>query len=59
MRTSIDSTGAVMIATLTLIAGLIFGLFFGWMIAHNTISVECDRLGAFYVGTKTFWCVEK
>jgi hypothetical protein len=59
MRTSIDSTGAVMIAVLMLVAGLIIGSFSGWVIAHNTVSHECDRLGAFYVGDKTFWCVQK
>lgn len=32
---------------------------FGWVLAHQTVSTECQRLGAFYVGDKTFECKEK
>ena len=30
-----------------------------WVSAHRTIAVECERLGAFYVGDKVFTCQEK
>lgn len=56
MKTSIDSTGAVMISILTAICGLFIGLFIGWVIAQNNIATECERLNAFYVGNKTFIC---
>ena len=28
----------------------------GYVMAHNEVSRECERLGAFYVGTKTYTC---
>lgn len=31
----------------------------GWIAAHGTIATECERLGAFYVGSKTFACEVK
>lgn len=30
----------------------------GWHDAHYTVARECERLGSFYVGKKTFKCVE-
>lgn len=33
---------------------LIFTL--GWVAAHGEVVTECERLGAFYVGDKTFKC---
>ena len=27
-----------------------------WVLAHNTVATECERLGAFYVNEKTFTC---
>lgn len=30
----------------------------GWMFAHSTVAAECERLGSFYVGNKTYKCVE-
>ena len=30
-----------------------------WVAAHSTVAVECERLGAFYVGDKTFTCQPK
>lgn len=56
MRTSIDSTGAVMISILTAICGLTIGGFIGWSSAHNMIATECEKLNGFYVGNKTFIC---
>jgi len=56
MRTSIDSTGAVMFSILTAICGLFIGLFIGYVSAHNMIAKECERLNGFYVGNKTFIC---
>ena len=31
----------------------------GWLYAHQTIALECEKLGAFYVGAKVFACEEK
>ena len=28
----------------------------GYVMAHSEVSRECERLGAFYVGTKTYTC---
>lgn len=41
---------------LVAIFALILGLITGWATAHSTVAVECDRLGAFYVGTITYRC---
>lgn len=30
----------------------------GYEVAHITVANECERLGAFYVGSKTYRCVE-
>lgn len=37
---------------------LIVGWLAGWLIAHKTVAVECERLGGFYYNEKTFKCVE-
>lgn len=41
---------------------LVFGLYVGYNVgyqkAHSTIATECQRLGSFYVGSKTFKCTE-
>ena len=31
-----------------------FGM--GYIKAHNEVATECERLGAFYVGDKTYKC---
>jgi len=36
----------------------VFSYFLGDAIAHSTIATECERLGGFYVGNKTYKCVE-
>ena len=28
----------------------------GYVMAHNEVSRECERLGGFYVGQKTYSC---
>ncbi|OJB95778.1 hypothetical protein [Yersinia ruckeri] len=28
----------------------------GWESAHQTVATECQRLGKFYVGKKTYHC---
>jgi hypothetical protein len=38
---------------------LIFGLFLGWIFAHNTVATECGRLGSFYVGSTVYECKVK
>tara|TARA_R110000822_G_scaffold301108_1_gene424774 strand:- start:4215 stop:4382 length:168 start_codon:yes stop_codon:yes gene_type:complete len=37
---------------------ILFSYFLGDAIAHSTIATECKRLGGFYVGNKTYKCVE-
>jgi len=32
------------------------GSLIGWLSAHKTIATECERLGNFYVGNKTYHC---
>lgn len=45
------------VAFCCLFASIAFG---GWMLgyvtAHNEVSRECERLGGFYVGPKTYTC---
>jgi hypothetical protein len=38
--------------------GNLLGYWAGWNAAHRTVATECKRLGAFYVGTTVFKCVE-
>lgn len=38
--------------------GVAVGWLIGWLWAHSTIAEECRRLGAFYVGNKTYKCTE-
>jgi len=42
----------------SLILGLAIGLFVGWVIAHNVIATECQKLLGFYVGEKIYFCTE-
>lgn len=28
----------------------------GWLVAHDSIARECDRLGGFYYGEHTYSC---
>ena len=35
------------------------GAILGWSAAHTDVSQECQRLGGFYVGSKTFECKAK
>lgn len=49
-----------------MIQGMIFGVIacvliwfsyrLGWQSAHQTVATECQRLGKFYVGKKTYHC---
>ncbi|MBH3395825.1 hypothetical protein [Pseudomonas monteilii] len=39
-------------------AGLLLAYYIGWVRAHYTVAAECERLGGFYVGSKTFRCVK-
>lgn len=42
---------------------LVFFAIFIWLSAywqaHDEVSIECQKLGAFYVGDKVFECKEK
>jgi hypothetical protein len=44
--------------TLAFAALLILAYRLGWESAHKTVASECRRLGAFYVGSSTFKCIE-
>jgi hypothetical protein len=35
---------------------LVVGFLVGWSAAHKTVAIECDRLGAFFVGTTVYHC---
>lgn len=39
-----------------IIVSLIVGYAIGWGSAHKTVATECERLGSFYVGSKTYRC---
>ena len=39
---------------ISLILSCCFGA--GYIKAHSEVSTECERLGAFYVGDKTYKC---
>lgn len=41
-----------------LVVGVVLAAIFalGWVTAHNEVMTECERLGTFYVGDKTFKC---
>jgi hypothetical protein len=43
---------------IALFIGYIVGRDIGWHRAHQCVAKECERLGAFYVGDKTFKCTE-
>jgi hypothetical protein len=43
---------------LAIIVSLLFGFAWGWGAAHKTVATECERLGSFYVGPKTFHCTK-
>jgi len=38
------------------ISTLLCGFAFGWIIAHNEVAKECDKLGKFYVGDTVYEC---
>lgn len=35
---------------------LVITFIFGWIVAHNTVASECNKLGAFYVGSMVYEC---
>ena len=35
------------------------GWLLGYVMAHSEVARECERLGGFYVGTKTYTCSTK
>lgn len=39
-----------------LVALTVAGWTLGYVMAHSGVSRECERLGAFYVGPKTYTC---
>lgn len=41
-----------------LLVGILVGAWFGWTTAHIVVAEECDRLGGFFVGRRTFKCHE-
>ncbi|MGI2196886.1 hypothetical protein ACRN91_15070 [Shewanella baltica] len=47
----------VSFALTALFFGLI-GCWFGWLQAHHTVAMECEKLGGFYVGNVVYECVK-
>lgn len=45
-------------SVILIILALWFGYKVGWEQAHSTVARECDRLGSFYVGDKTYVCTD-
>lgn len=39
-----------------LLLALLIGYAIGWRAAHVTVAMECERLGAFYVGKQIYQC---
>lgn len=37
---------------------LLTGWLFGWIHAHYTVARECEKLGAFYVGSSVYHCTK-
>ena len=48
--------GAGMSDALLIVFGILAGILFGWVFAHETVAADCDRLGGFYAGTKVYEC---
>jgi hypothetical protein len=44
---------------LTALLALLVGYHVGWIHAHLTVSTECERLGAFFVGKQVYECKRK
>lgn len=38
------------------VLSFLVGVGFGWVMAHEEIASECERLGGFFVGKKGFRC---
>ena len=45
-----------MIDALWIVLAVLFGIVVGWLVAHQTVATECQKLGAFYVGRTVFEC---
>ncbi len=41
------------------VCALLVAFAFGWMVAHNTVATECNKLGSFYVGSTVYECKGK
>lgn len=37
---------------------LFIGCWVGWLQAHQTVAMECEKLGGFYVGDVVYKCVK-
>ena len=38
---------------------MLVGALAGWVLAHNTVALECERLNGFYVGNSTYQCTKR
>jgi hypothetical protein len=47
----------IMTIPLIIITAIIFYKI-GWIAGHHTVKTDCERIGMFYVGSKSFKCVE-
>lgn len=48
----------IWLIVLVFVIGLFVGFFKGWVMAHHTIAVECERLGGLFVGKDVYTCVK-
>lgn len=47
-----------MIKGVLLVIALLIAYRLGYEVAHRVVAAECDRLGGFFVGDRTFQCME-
>jgi hypothetical protein len=50
-----DSVLSLVIGT-TIVSVIAFVLFTTWMLSETSIQKDCERLGSFYIGHKTYKC---
>lgn len=43
---------------LLIVLSFLFGHKVGYQNGHNTVAKECEKLGSFYVGDKTYICTD-
>lgn len=46
-----------MIAGILVCIAIVISYNIGYIVAHKTIALECERLGSFFVGKQVYKCV--